>query len=161
GDSFRAGLDRATGKNRWKQDQPATINWVTPAVYGDGPARTAVFHTNAEVTAYDVETGKVRWTLPAPGTSETVSPAPGGGLVFVSGREFRALKPGADGTPPEVVWSSKKLASSYASPVYHEGTLYVLTNAGLKGVNPKTGEELWLKRVDGPFAASPVIADNK
>ncbi len=81
--------------------------------------------------------------------------------MFVSGREFRALKPGADGTAPEVVWSSKKLAAAYASPVYHEGTLYVLVNVGLKGVNPKTGEELWLLRLDGPFAASPVIADGK
>jgi outer membrane protein assembly factor BamB len=161
GDSFRAGVDRRTGRNVWKQDQPRNINWVTPTVHGSGKDAMAVFHTAQEVTAYDITTGKVRWTLPGTGASETVSAASGEGLVFVSGREFRALRPSADGAAPEVVWKSTKLASSYASPVYYEGTLYVLTNTGLKAVNPKTGEEKWLKRLDGPFAASPVLADGK
>jgi outer membrane protein assembly factor BamB len=161
GDSFRAGVDRRTGRNLWKQDQPPNINWVTPVVYCEGGTATAVFHTIKDITGYDPETGAVRWALPVACASELASPTTGEGLVFVPGLEFRALRLSTSGAAPEVVWHSTKLFSQYASPVCHDGTLYVLTTTGLKGVNARTGEEKWLKRLDGPFAASPVCADGK
>ena len=32
GDSFLAGLDRATGVNRWRAERPKELNWATPLV---------------------------------------------------------------------------------------------------------------------------------
>jgi outer membrane protein assembly factor BamB len=169
GDSFRAGIDKKTGQNVWKIDQPRDINWVTPFLFGEGKDQVAVFYTMKEITAYDPATGRMRWTLPVEKTSSMVSPTTGSGLLFVPGQELLALKPGPDNTSPQVVWKSTRLQSTYASPVFHEGRLYALTNVGVRAVNAQTGEaikteksgEEWFQRVNGPFAASPVLADGK
>jgi outer membrane protein assembly factor BamB len=169
GDSFRAGIDKKTGKNVWKIDQPRDINWVTPFLLGEGKDAVAVFYTAREVTAYDPATGKMRWTFPTAGTSSMASPTAGAGLLFVPGAEFRALKPGPGGTTPQVVWKSTRLQSTYASPLYHEGRVYGLTNIGVRAVDAQTGlsvkagkeGEEWFQRIPGPFAASPVLADGK
>jgi outer membrane protein assembly factor BamB len=164
GDSFRAGIDTRTGKNRWRVPVPRDLNWMTPTVIGEGKDRTVVFHSSREMTGVDPHTGRTRWALPTKGTSTTVSAAASDGLIYLPGGPFRAVKPGPDAATPEVVWSSNRLATSYASPVVYRGKVWVLVNnVGLRWVDAKTGQgaaEDQL-RFDGPFAASPVIADGK
>ena len=158
GDSFAFGLDRKTGKNRWKVKRSRDINWVTPLVLRGGGKPAALFQSQTEATAYDVATGKVRWRYRGTSLGTIVSPAQGEGLVFVpGGGGVLALRPGRG--QAEVVWKTNRLRAGYASPVYHKGRLYGLGGYDLTAecVNAADGEPVWRQRIKGPFSASPVI----
>jgi hypothetical protein len=161
GDSFAAGVDRRTGKNRWRVKRPRGINWVTPIVFTSAGRPAALFINSKAATAFDPETGSVRWTYEAEGLPEILSPTQGGGLLYVPGGEVHALKPRQDGSAPEVVWKAGNIAAGFPSPVYHEGRLYGLTNVSVNCVHAADGKEIWRQRIDGPFWASPVIGDGK
>ena len=161
GDSFLAGLDARTGKNRWKVERVRDINWMTPVLHVQGGKTSVLFQTERAVTAYDPRTGKERWTAPTEKGSTIPSPVVGDDMVFAPGSPLVALKPGADGTTPQVVWSSNKLSSGFASPLLYGDRLYALTRTGVNCVRAKDGELLWQERIKGPFSASPVVADGK
>jgi outer membrane protein assembly factor BamB len=162
GESFAAGLDTRTGRNRWKVERRRDINWVTPLVRTDGNRAEVLFQTNKELTSYDVETGKTNWSFGGTGEalSEVSSPLSGGGLLFVPGKELTALKPAPGSATPGPVWRAK-VQLGFTSAVYHDDRLYGLTQTGVTCLNAKTGEQLWKQRADGPFSASPVVADGK
>src|SRR5262249_12790544 len=117
GDSFVAGLDVQTGKNRWKVERGRDINWTTPVVFGKRPRAGVVFQAGKEVSAFDPTTGKPRWSYPTEKGSTIPSPVSDGDVLFAPGGETLALRPGPDGTTPEVLWRSSKLQSGYASPL--------------------------------------------
>ncbi len=162
GRSYAAGLDVATGQNKWKVERERDNNWVTPAVLRVGGRVDAAFATNKEVTAYDPDTGAVRWTHTGFGPSTVASPGPAGdGLLVVPGRQLYLLRPGADGTTPEVVWKTRKVHEGYASPVVYGGRVYSVGSV-VECVDAKTGELVWKHRAKGrQFYASPVAADGK
>ncbi|HLW65021.1 MAG TPA: PQQ-binding-like beta-propeller repeat protein, partial [Gemmataceae bacterium] len=58
GESFLAGIDTKTGKNRWKVERPRGINWVTPALRQAGKDDEILFQAGAELVAYDLTTGR-------------------------------------------------------------------------------------------------------
>src|SRR5262249_45336996 len=116
GDSFAAGIDRRSGKNLWRVKREQGINWVTPLVFTSGGKPAVLFQTNNEATAYDVQTGKVLWTLREKDLSTIPSPAQGSGLLFLTGSQLRAVRPGTKGEP-EVVWQAGGVLGGFASPV--------------------------------------------
>jgi outer membrane protein assembly factor BamB len=162
GDSFALAVDAKTGKNRWKADRYRDINWVTPLVVRNEGRTDVLFQTAKEITAYDPQTGKVRWTYAGDGLSSVPSPLAGeGGLIFVAGREYAALRPGPDGATPEVVWKTNRIRPGYSTPVVADGRVYGLTGVNVTCVKAKDGELVWQQRLNGPFSASPVIGDGK
>jgi outer membrane protein assembly factor BamB len=161
GASFLAGLDKKTGENKWKVERPRGVNWVSPALTASSGRPAAIFLSSSNVTALDPATGKLRWTFPLEGALGIPSPVSGDGMVFVPAQEMVALKPSKDDETPEVLWKSGKYKTGYCSPVYFDKRLYVLTNTNVTCVNALTGEEVWKQRVEGPFAATPVVADGK
>lgn len=159
GHSFAAGIDRRTGQNRWKVDRPRDINWTTPALRTVGDGLEALFQTSRELTALDPRTGQVRWTYSGEGPASIPSPVAAGDLVVTNGT---VLRPGKEPTTPEVAWTSPRIRSSYATPLYHEGKIYSINSAGvLTCVQAADGKSVWQERLKGPFSASPVIADGK
>jgi outer membrane protein assembly factor BamB len=159
GDSFLAGIDRETGKNRWRIKRPRQINWITPIAL-DANAQTVLFQNGNEATAIDSQTGKVRWKLEG-GFSTIPSSTQGEGLVFLTGGELKAVRPRQDGSAPEVVWDGGKVTGGYASPLYYKGRIYGLAAVNVVCLNASDGKEQWKQRMDGPFDASPVVADGK
>jgi outer membrane protein assembly factor BamB len=164
GESFAAGLDKATGKNRWKVPRPRDTNWVTPLVLERHGRAEALFLSANELTAYDPATGRERWAYRAEGLSPTPSvpsPAVADGLV-VTGNGV-ALRPGEGPEGPEVIWKSNKVRPAYASPLCYNGRLYAVSNTGtvLDCFDLKDGKVAWQQRVKGPFSASPVAAGNR
>jgi outer membrane protein assembly factor BamB len=163
GDSFAAGIDVKTGKNRWKVKRTRDINWCSPIVIDVGGKPAAVFQTSKEATAYDVQTGAVRWTHKADDLGNLLSPAAGGGLVFLPGQgrsDTLAVRPRQDGKV-EVRWTTSQLRTGYPSPVYYKGRLYGCGGVAVKCLDGRDGELLWQQRAPGPFAGSPVIGDGK
>jgi outer membrane protein assembly factor BamB len=160
GDSFAAGIDTQTGKNRWKVKRARGLNWVSPLVVQSDNQSLAIFQTESEATAYEVQTGKVRWKYEGEVLLNIPSPCAGEGIVLLPGLQSVAVKLGKEGTP-ETAWKAGKLASGFPSPLIYQGRVYGLTGVGLVCVNAKDGSDVWVQRLPGPFAASPLIADGK
>jgi outer membrane protein assembly factor BamB len=163
GDSFAAGIDTATGKNRWKVKRLSDINWVSPVVLDAGGTKAGVFQTRQETTAYDADTGRVLWTYKDDGRGSILSPAAGAGLVFAPGEgssALVALRPG-QATTPQVVWQSPYLRASYSSPLYHKGRLYGLGGVAAVCLDAADGKVLWKQRLPGSYNTSPVLGDGK
>jgi outer membrane protein assembly factor BamB len=164
GNSYAAGIDVRTGQNKWKVERARDVNWATPLVINVGGRVDAVFPGTKDVTAYDPETGAVRWTYTGITPSDVASPARGeGGVVIVPGdTELFALRPGAEGTMPEVVWHTGKAKPDFASPIVYRGRVYSVGTVSIDCVDAKTGNQLWKERLKGKhFWASPILAEGK
>jgi outer membrane protein assembly factor BamB len=163
GESFVAGLDKHTGRNRWKSERSRDINWVSPLLVRRGDQAEVVFQSASELTAYDPETGQRRWSYKARGLNTIPSPAATDDLILTAGgKGLLALKPGAGDKPTEVAWQSSKLQAGAASPLVYRGRVYTVTQQGiLNCADVANGKVLWTERLDGAFWASPVAGDGK
>lgn len=161
GNSFALAVDRRTGATRWKVERHRDINWITPLVVSLGGRTEVLFQTSREITAYDPQTGKRLWSHEA-GLSSVSSPILGRDRILVPGGEFTALKAASGSAAPEVLWKSNRIKTSYPSPVFLDGRIYTLNQAGiLVCSDAEDGKTLWQVRLKGPFWATPVIADGK
>lgn len=159
GESFAAGIDKLTGKNRWKVERTRNINWVTPVVLAGG--KQVVLQSGEGLTALDAISGAKLWQYE--GKFSTIpSTTAGNGAIFAPGDGLTALKPPDASGKPEVLWTSNRLRCATASPVFSHDRLYALNSTGvLACAEAATGKVLWQERLKGPFSASPVIGDGK
>jgi outer membrane protein assembly factor BamB len=168
GESFAAGIDKRTGRNRWRIERPRGINWVTPALIRVDGKDLVLFQGPSELSAHDPASGKKRWALTGQSLSTIPSPVAADGMIFVPGGKFLAVRPStetgsaSDEEPPQVLWQSTKLPASYSSPLYYRGLVYALSAKGiLNCADGATGQALWSQRLEGAYAASPLAADGK
>jgi len=79
------------------------------------------------------------------------------------GAELIALKPGATGETPSIVWKSSRLRpGTYPTTLAYMGKIFSINGAGiLHCADAKTGKVLWDLRLKGPFSASPVAGDGR
>jgi outer membrane protein assembly factor BamB len=89
-------------------------------------------------------------------------------LAFASGGfpEHSLIAIRADGsgdvTASHVAWQTHRGVTYVPSPVCSDGRLFVISDEGMAACfDAATGEEIWRKRLEGPFTASPVIAGEK
>ncbi|MBM3890582.1 MAG: pyrrolo-quinoline quinone, partial [Verrucomicrobia bacterium] len=62
-ESFVAGIDVATGVNRWKVERPRIRNWSSPVIFTDRPGRQLIaVNGNAGVATLLPATGEVVWS---------------------------------------------------------------------------------------------------
>jgi outer membrane protein assembly factor BamB len=161
GDSFLAGIDLKTGRNRWKVERPRGINWGTPVIRARAEV---VFQGADELVAYELATGNRLWSYGETKLSEIPSPIIGeSGEVLSPGADLVALKPGEAGQTPQVAWKSNKLRSGgYATPLCYKGRVYTLNSIGfLLCGDARTGKVVWDLRLKGPISASPVAAGDR
>jgi outer membrane protein assembly factor BamB len=160
GESFLAGIDLKTGKNRWKVNRPPSLNWVTPVLRQVGQETEILFQDETALNAYDLATGKTRWTYSAQDLSYIPCPIVAGDLVVTPGKLTVALKPAGKLETPTEVWTSAKVkATGYASPLFYQDRVYALNGVVLWCADPATGKPVWELRLKGPIAASPVAAE--
>lgn len=162
GESFVGAVDKRTGENRWRVKLPAAINWVTPLVIDNAGQPEVIVHGGFGLLALDPASGKKKWEIAERGFSTIPSATFSGGIVFAPGGKFAAVKPGNARSKPEILWESAKLSSGYCSPIVHEGRVYALSSGGvLNCADAATGKHLWNLRVEGDYAASPLLAEGK
>jgi outer membrane protein assembly factor BamB len=162
GESFALGIDKLTGKNVWKIDRAREINWTTPLTTTTAGKVEVLLQSPKELTALDPATGARRWGFETNGISTIPSAVAGDGVIYLPAGDFTAIKPRADGTTPEVLWTSNRIRPATASPILYQDRIYCLKGAGLLACTEAAkGNVLWEERVKGPFSASPVIGDGK
>ena len=161
GESFAAGVDKNTGQNRWRIERPRGINWVTPLVIENDGHAELLLQGPQDLTAYDPTSGTKKWAVTDKAFSTIPSPTFGAGMVLAAGGKFLAIKPGSGSQKPQVLWESTKLPTAYSSPLYFEGRIYTIGRGILHCADAGTGKERWTLRVEGTYAASPLLADGK
>jgi len=178
GDEVRAllALDAATGKERWRMDQPMLEQtYTTPVLQVISPKRRDLLVAfRGELRGLDPATGTVRWSTTSPVTGN-LSGSPvvlsenrialfGGfprtlGTVFTGGGE-------GDRSANALLWESQTAKSYMILPIEHEGLLHWVTDEGIAScARPETGELLYRERLDVAsetgkgmaFYASPIL----
>ena len=172
GDSFLAALDADTGREIWRTPRVARSNWSTPLVVEHGGQKQIVVTATEKVAAYEFDTGREIWHATGLGENTIPQPVQHGDMVIVmSGYRnpnLLAIRLGRTGDltgTDAIVWTTTRGLSYTATPVLHDGKLYVLTDtAQLSCFNAATGEPFYQQvRSDKPYniKASPVGANGK
>jgi outer membrane protein assembly factor BamB len=168
-ESFTAGLDPATGINRWKLDRPQFDNWTSPAVLrGKSPDQDlVVLQSTKGLAAIKPYTGFEAWHYDEP-ASNIPSTTTANGVLYVPSKGLTALEPTTDGSAPRVLWSSNKLGPATPSPLVDGGKVYNINGAGvLACADVKSANILWQLRLQvqtgdkssrGVFTSTPVAA---
>lgn len=157
-ESFSAGIDVATGANRWKRDRPKQACWATPVVLPDAKSGQplVVLQSGPGLSVVDARTGTEAWYF-TDGASTMSSSVFTGGVLYVPSKGMTAMKPGAAGAHPEVLWQNAQLSPNTASPVVLGDMVFTLNAAGIvSAAEVKDGKRLWQLRTTGPYSATPV-----
>jgi outer membrane protein assembly factor BamB len=169
-ESFTAGLDVATGMNRWKLDRPLLDNWTSPSLL-PGKSRDedlVVLQSGKGLVALKPYTGYEAWRYNA-GAGTIPSSAQSAGRLYVPANGLTALDPASAGKAPHVLWQSNKLGPATATPLVMGDRVYNLNGSGvLACADVKEGLVLWQLRLQvtlgekasrGAFTSSPVAAN--
>ena len=160
GDSFLAALDADTGKEIWRTPRIARSNWSTPLVVEHGGKKQIVVSASEKVAAYEFETGTEVWSATGLGENTIPQPVQHGDMVIVmSGYrnpKLLAIRLGRTGDltgTDAIVWTTTRGLSYTASPVLHDGKLYVLTDtAQLSCFDVATGAPFYQQaRFEKPY----------
>lgn len=157
--SFAAGIDPDTGKNRWFMGRFKSANWASPVVLPGAKYTLVGLQSSKGLVAVNPRYGRQVWeyteaasTIPSATVAE--------GVVFVPSKGITALKPSLDGSPPEILWRSAQIAPGTSSPVVVGKMLLTLKGGILTAASVATGERLWKVRVEGAHSATPVASGN-
>lgn len=158
-ESFTAGLDPATGLNRWKLDRPKKANWTSPVPVPAADGRTLVaIQSSKGVVAVEPATGKVAWSYDE-GASTVPSTTVSGGRLYVPSHGLTVLEPAAAGQPPRQVWRAAQLRPGTSSPLVVGDRVFTLNDGGILTCGDAAdGKRLWQLRMKGPFSATPLAA---
>jgi len=178
--SFIAGLDAVTGKEKWRALRDEKTNYSTPYIWKN-KTRTELVAGGKSVTSYDPETGKPLWTLKAGGEMSIPSPSGDENILFIGntgGQNAKsnlfAILAGAEGdiTPPDsistgnsVAWIFRDAGLGNSSPLLFNGFIYIIASRGgeIKCIKASDGTLVYKERVSGLGAvwASPWVYNGK
>ncbi|MCB1086085.1 MAG: PQQ-like beta-propeller repeat protein, partial [Verrucomicrobiae bacterium] len=170
-------LDKATGEEKWKwQTDSLSSIYGTPVISTVEGRDDLIIGVSGEIWGMNPDTGKLRW-FAGTGLTGNIAPSPviaGDRIVQFGGYPSTmgvGIKAGGKGdvTQSHRLWQNNDAKSYLTSPVFHEGHLYWVSDAGIACcANPDTGELLYETRLEGasgqggrgkPFYASPVIVN--
>jgi outer membrane protein assembly factor BamB len=165
--SFLLALEKETGKVRWTARRgESRIAHVTPLVLTAHGRDVLVSNAGDVIQGFDPKTGERLWSLRSEGEGVIPSPVGGDGLVFTaSGYEgatpaIRAVRLTDKGA--ELAWEQTRNVPMLPSMLYLKPYLFTLTEKGnVQCLEAATGKVVWQQRLNGSFAASPVLADGK
>jgi outer membrane protein assembly factor BamB len=164
------GLDRETGKVRWKAPRRGKASYATPCVY-QREGRAELLFTSYEhgISSIDPETGKVNWELDVFDKRHVEtpigSPVLAGDLVLGScgwlgvRQEVVAVRLPADGPEgkPQEVYRIDRAAPLCTTPLVVGELLFLWSDSGMVTcADSRTGEVHWRERVPGSYYSSPV-----
>jgi outer membrane protein assembly factor BamB len=158
GESFIAGIDPATGVEKWRIPRESSSTWNSPLAVKVNGADRILLQNGKGLSLVDPSTGKEIWSHKG-SMVPIASPALLDGMLYACGSPFVAM-PLSD-SPGKIVWESPRMGARHASPVAVDGRVYGVVQIGLNCLDAKTGKEIWQQRLKGPISASPLAADGK
>jgi outer membrane protein assembly factor BamB len=161
-ESFAVGLDVATGVNRWKVERPKNSVWSSPAAIPDGKGgKLAMLHSRDGVTALNPKTGATVWSMEG-GGHPVVSTAVAGDRILLPFMKdgLTIVTPKADASPTKL-WGEPGYRTATATPVVHQGKIYVVAGTGVTVIDLESGKRAWQLRLKGKFSSSPVAAGGR
>ena len=157
-DAFTAGLDLATGVNRWKLVRARGPNWTSPLVLSRGGKELVALQSAKGIAAVAPATGEIVWNY-TNSASSVPSSTLSGNTLFVPSQGLTALDFTAAAESPKPLWRSNQLKPGTPSPSVLGDKIYSLNDSGVLTCGATaTGDRLWQLRLKGPFSASPVGA---
>lgn len=173
GESFIAGLDAATGNERWRRPRQAgTESYATPLVCeaASGEPQIVVCSSAEGIAALAPADGAVLWQLPGVYEARCVnSPFIAEGLILSgsgeggNGKQLTAVRPAtSDGGEPEIAYELKKSLPQVPTPLAVGDRLFVWSDRGVVACySAVDGKPQWTKRIGGNFYGSPVAAGDR
>ncbi len=161
GDAFVAGIDLATGEDRWTSPREKIASWSSPLAVrlpdqaATEPARGVLLQNPNGLELRDAAAGRLAWSWMGqcsgiPMTTER------DGRLLVPGDGMTAIDP--RGGRSEPAWTSAKLSCGIASPVAFGDSVVTLNRAGVLVVgNAADGSIRGQLRLAGSFWASPIV----
>lgn len=158
GDAFAAGIDVATGEERWRIPREPTMNWCSPSVLrgSQGEPDLALIQSPSRISAHDPRTGEQVWSYDQ-GCSQIPSAAARNGVIYVPSAGLTALDASGKNAAPPRVWQEGKLGPTNASPVVTNTEVYTLQNSVLNCAEIGDGKTRWQLRLKGNFWATPIL----
>ncbi len=181
--------DQAKGGNRyvafdkrtgtvvwWSEPAPSRGTYYSQPVIATINGQRLLISGGADGSIYaiKVHTGEPVWRYVVSSSPLNASPVVDGNLVYIghgeespgSGIQGRVVCLDAskiDKGAPKLVWKVDGLVARYASPIIHEGRLYIPEEAcTLFCLDAKTGAQIWKFRYgQSEQRGSPVLADGK
>ncbi len=147
GPSYLIALDKATGKETWKQERASRNSWSSPAMHTIEGIEQVVVSSAGSVDGYECSTGKLLWSFTDVGGNTGCTPiAIGNGKFIVAasaGRDggnaelakksnalMQVTKP-ADKWQAAVLWKAEEATPSWASPIVYQGCAYWINTKGV------------------------------
>jgi len=169
GPSYLLAIDKATGKDRWKNDRPSKVSWSSPIVMPSGPAtpETVVISSNGSVEGFDAKSGDLLWSHKGVEGNTVASASYNEKLIVVGSsdkNECIALKRGGKGelSDDDVAWRLQDVTSSFSSPLALQSQVYYVNKAGVAFcVDAESGKTLWTQRLPGSCWVSPVGIEDR
>jgi outer membrane protein assembly factor BamB len=163
------GLDKRTGRQRWRVDTGDRDSWSTPlVVQAQGRAELVYHHAQGEpatLAAVDPRDGTSLWQCKVLKNYLCPSPIEHEGTIYTFGyQRGAAVRAGGRGEV-EPIWEMRK-GSEVNTPVFYQGHLYwpEVEEGIALCADAKTGELVYQERLEprpGRIYASGVIADGK
>ncbi|MFH1159744.1 MAG: PQQ-binding-like beta-propeller repeat protein [bacterium] len=148
-----------TGEQVWKAARNVRVSWASPVLVNTGNRMELLLVADPVVTSYDPATGKELWQVDCISGEVGPSAAYADGMVF-SVNEYAKLAAIKLGETPQVIWESTDYLSDIPSPVAGNNCLFLATSYGaFVCYDAKTGRELWVKELNNPTYASPMLVD--
>ena len=170
---FVVGLDKATGKARWKTPRNTMpergFSFSTPLAITVNGQQQVVCPGSKAVISYAPATGEEIWRCQY-GGGYSVVPRPiyAQGLIFVSSSydspSLLAIDPTGTGdvTETHLKWQTDKQAPHNPSMVAVDDMMFFVSDAGIATcVDAKTGEKHWQERIAGNYSASPIAVEGR
>ena len=160
-------LDAETGDIDWTFKTNGTIT-SSPAVVDDVVYITSQEPSSGGLYMLKATNGDLirRITIPyvqaRRGTDIHSSPAVAEGMIFVASNKQTYY--GINATTGHIIWNfTDPDAGEFiiASPIYHDGTVYLVDQFFIVAVDAFTGKVLWQSFVGTEFYVSPTYADDK
>lgn len=167
GEAYLFGLDRETGKIRWKDKRDNGIrSYATPIIRNLDGRLQMVLAGSESVISYDPRTGERYWKIDGPTEQFVASMVDDGERFFVTAgfpdRHILAIEPDGTGnvTNSHIAWRTTRGAAYVPSPVVSGDYLIVISDNGIGSCfDSATGERQWRNRMGPRFSSSMVAAD--
>ena len=171
-------MDKHTGEMLWWSEpggKPQDTTYSVPAVTTVGGRRLLIAgNADGGIYALDSRTGVKVWgfQLSKRGINSSVIAENGRVYATHSEENHDSVKMGrvvcidangsGDITKTNEIWRQDGVAAGYASPLLHDGRLYVMANSGvLSCFDAEDGQEYWQHTVGRVGKGSPVWGDGK